>query len=96
MIISMKYHPYPPLRDMSSEMALEAVEFISALVSCIDYTYESLLVIGNIKEDVWWITNRFIRSIFKDYLDPTRSTSTKTSLDSDYQLRSTLIWGVIW
>ena len=50
---------------------------------------------GYIKEDVWGITNRIIRSIFGDYLAMTRSTVAKSSFESDYQLWSTLIWGII-
>ena len=76
-------------------MALKDVEFISSLVRCTDDTYELLLVGGNIKQDVWWITTRFIRSKFEYYLAPACSTTSKTSFDSDYQLRITLIWGVI-
>ena len=87
----MKYHPYPPLRTLTTEMTLKAVEFISALVTWIDDTYESLLVGGNIKEDVRWITFRFVRSIFEDYLAPARSKAAKTFFDSDSQRQITLI-----
>ena len=89
----MKYHPYPLLRTLTTEMTLKSVEFISALVTWIDDTYESLLVGGNIKEDVRWITFRFVRSIFEDYLAPARSKAAKTFFDSDSQRQITLIWG---
>ena len=52
MIITMQYHTYPPLRALATEMALKAVKFISAIVGWVDNTYESLFVLGNIKEDV--------------------------------------------
>ena len=45
-IISMEYQTYPLLRALATEMALEAVEFISALVRWIDDTYKLLLVGG--------------------------------------------------
>ena len=76
-------------------MSFKAVKFISALVRWTDNTHESFLEGGNTEKDVWWIKTRFIISIFEDYLDPERSTSAKTSFDSDSQRRSTLIWGVI-
>ena len=49
MIIAMQYQSYPPVRSLDTEMALKAVEFISALVRWIDDNYESLLAVGNIK-----------------------------------------------
>ena len=76
-------------------MEFKATEFISSLAMWIDDTYEFLLVGGNIKEDVLWITTQFIRSICEDYLAPARSTDAKTSFDSYSQRRSTLIWGEI-
>ena len=45
-IISMEYQTYPLLRALATEMALEAVEFISSLVRWIDDTYKLLLVGG--------------------------------------------------
>ena len=68
MIIVVQYQSYPPLRALATEMTLKAVKFISALFRWIDDTYESLLMGGNVKEDVWWIKTRVIRSIFEDYL----------------------------
>ena len=64
MVISVQYQPYPHIRALDTAMALKALEFISALVRWIDDTYESLLVGGNTKEDVWRITTRVIRSVF--------------------------------
>ena len=94
-IIAIQYQPYPPLRDLATEMALKVVKFISALFKWIVDTYKSLLAGGIIKEDVWWITTQVIRSSFKDYPDLECSAAAKTSFDSDYQLRSTLIWRLI-
>ena len=51
-IIAIKYQPYPLLRALATEMTLKAVELISVLISWIDDTYESLLAVSNIKEDV--------------------------------------------
>ena len=65
-IITMKYQSYPPLRPMTTEMALKNISFISAIVRWIDDNYESLQEGGNTKEDVWWIATRVIRSIFED------------------------------
>ena len=75
-------------------MTLKAIGFISTLVRWIDDTYELLLAGGNVKEDVWWITTRVIRSIIEDYRSPARSTVAKTSFDPDSQRQSTLVWGV--
>ena len=52
MIIAMQCQPHPPLRALTTEVALQAITFISALVMWIDDTYESILEGGNIKEDV--------------------------------------------
>ena len=95
MIIEMKYHTYLPLSSLATETALKAIRFISALFRWVDDTYKSLLAGGNIKEGFWWITTRFIRSIFEDYLAPERSTSARTSFDSNSQCQRTLIWGGI-
>ena len=76
-------------------MALEAIKFISTLVRWIDDDYEPLLVGGNVKEDIWWITTWVIRSTLEYYLSQERSTAAKTSFGSYSQHRSTLIWGVI-
>ena len=54
-------------------MTLKAIKFIFTLVIWIEYTYKLLLKGGNIKGDVWWITNRVIRSTFEDYLYLARS-----------------------
>ena len=89
----MQYQSYPPLRALATKMTLEAIGFISDLVRWIGDTYELLLLGGNVKEDVWWITIRVIRYIFEDYLSPVRSTAAKTSFGSDSQRQSTLIWG---
>ena len=64
MIITVQYNSYPPLRALATEMALKAIEFISALVSWIDDTYGLLLSGGTVKEYVWWIITLVIRSIF--------------------------------
>ena len=92
-IIEMQYHTYPTLRDLTTEIALKSVEFISALFRWIDDTYKSFLAGGKIKEDVWWITTRFIRYIFQDYLAPAHSTAANTSFSSKSQRRNTLIRG---
>ena len=76
-------------------MALRSVEFVSAILRWVDDTYESLLAVGNVEEDVWWINTRVIRSIFEDFLDPARATPTCTSFRSYPHLRKTLVWGVI-
>ena len=76
-------------------MGIRLVEFVSSLVYWVDDTYESLLLGFNSKEDMWWITTRVIISIFEDYLDPARYTTTRTSFESYPHRRSTLLWGVI-
>ena len=83
-IITMKYQYCPPLRALATAMLLEAVEIISDIFRWVEYTYKLLLTEVNVKEDIWWITTRIIRSIFEYYLSPSRSTSAKTSFDSDY------------
>ena len=93
MIITVQYNSYPPLRALATKMTLKAVGFISALVRWIGDTYELLLLGGNVKDDVRWITTQVIRSIFEYYLSPERSTAAKTSFGSDSQRQSTLIWG---
>ena len=95
LIIAEQYHRHPSLKALATEMALRSVEFVFALVRWVDGTYYSLLAGGNIKEDVWWITTRVIRSIFEGYLAPARDTPTRTSFVSDPHRRSTLVWGVI-
>ena len=77
------------------EMALSSVEFFSDLVYWVDDTFESLLDGRTVKEDVWWITTRVIRSIFEDYISPDTVTPTHTSFGSYTHRRSTLVWGVI-
>ena len=91
----MKYQYCPPLRALATAMLLEAVEIISDIFRWVEYTYKLLLTEVNVKEDVWWITTRIIRSIFEYYLSPSRSTAAKTSFDSDYCYQITLIWWVI-
>ena len=45
---------------------------------------------------MWSIAIRVIRSIFEDYMEPTRDTTTRTSFGSDPHRRSTLVCGVIY
>ena len=66
------------------------------IVSLFDDTYEYLLAGENFNEDFWWTNTRLIRSIFEDYLDPTRATITHISFGSYPHLRDTLVWGVIF
>ena len=49
MIWAMQCQPHPPLRALTTEMELQAIKFIYALVMWIDDTYESILEGGNIK-----------------------------------------------
>ena len=65
------------------------VKFVSDLVRWVDETYESLFAGENVKEYVWWITTRMIRSIFEDYLAPDKATPTHTSFGSDLHLQNT-------
>ena len=95
MIIAVQYQHYPPLWVLATEMTLKAVKFISDIDRWIDDTYELLLMGGNIKGYVWWITTQGIRSIFEDYLAQARYTSSKTSFGSYHQRRRNLIYGVI-
>ena len=95
LIIAEKYNHHPSLTALAIDMALRLVEFVSDLVHWVDDTYESLLAGGNAKEGVWWITTRVIRSIFEDYLAPSRATPTRTSFGSEPHRRNTLMWGVI-
>ena len=95
LIIAEQYQNHPSLKALDIDIALSLVEFVSDLVRWVDYTYNSLLAVGNVKEYVWWITTRVIRSIFEDYLDPARSNPTRTSSGSDPHFWSTLVWGVI-
>ena len=95
LIIAEQYQRHPSLKALATEMDIRSVEFVSALFRWVDYTYESLLAGGNVKEYVWWITTRAIRSIFEYYMAPARATPTRTSFGSDPHRRSTLVWGVI-
>ena len=95
LIIAEQYQRHPSLKALATEMDIRSVEFVSALFRWVDYTYESLLAGGNVKEYVWWITTRAIRSIFEYYMAPARDTPTRTSFGSDPHLCSTLVWGVI-
>ena len=76
-------------------MDLSSVEFVSDLFRWVDDTYEYIMTVGNVKEYVWWITTRVIRSIFEDYLAPYRDTPTCTSCGSDTHCWSTLVWVLI-
>ena len=95
LIIAERYQRHPSLKALATEMALRPIEFVSDLLRWVDYTYESLISGGNVKEYVWWITTRVIRSIFEDYLAPARATSTRTLFGSDPHFWSTIVWGVI-
>ena len=76
---------------MYKEIDLRLVELVSALVRWIDDTYESLLAGGNIKEYVWCITIRVIRSTFEYYLAPARDNTTRNSYESDPYRWNTLV-----
>ena len=89
------YKRHLSLKALATEMALRLVELLSSLVHWVDDTYESLIAVGNVKEYVWWITTRVIRSIFEDYMAPARATPTLKSFGSDPHHWSTLVWGVI-
>ena len=95
LIITEQYQCHPYLKALDTEMALILVEFVSALVCWVDYTYEYLISGGNAKEYMLWITTRVTRSIFEDYLDPNRDTSIRTYFGSDPHRRSTLVWVMI-
>ena len=69
-------------------MALKAVKLIYVISRWIDDTYDSLLVGGNIKEDVWWITTRVMSYVYEDYLYLARSTANETYFDAYSQCRS--------
>ena len=49
LIIAEKYQRHPSLKALATEMDLRLVEFVSALVRWVDYTYESLLTGGSVK-----------------------------------------------
>ena len=90
-----KYQRHPYLKVLATEMSLRQVQFVSALIRWVDGTYESFLAGGNVKEDVWWITTMAIRLIFGEYLDPARTTPTRTSFGSYPHRRITLVSDVI-
>ena len=79
LIIMEQYQSHMYLKGLVTEMDLRLVEFVSVLVRWVDDIFESLLDEVNGKEDVWWIATRDIRSIFEDYIYPSRATPTRTS-----------------
>ena len=91
LIIAEQYQRHPSLKSLATEMDIRSVEFVSALVSWVDYIYKSLLAGGNVKEYVWCITTRAIRSIFEYYMAPARDTPTRTSFVSEPHICSTLV-----
>ena len=95
LIIELAYCDYPSLAALANAILLKSVEFASSFVRWTDDTYENLTAGGNLKEDVWWITTKVMRSIFEDYLSPARATPTTTTFESDLFRKCTLLWGVI-
>ena len=70
LIIELAYNEFPSIAALANVIVLKSVEFVSAFVRWMDDTFESLTAGGNLKEDVWWITTKVMRSIFEDYLAP--------------------------
>ena len=95
LIIELAYNEFPTIAALANVILLKSVEFVSAFVRWTDDTFESLTAGGNLKEDVWWITTKVMRSIFEDYLAPARATPTTTSFESDLFRKCTMLWGVI-
>ena len=95
LIIELAYNEFPSIAALANVIVLKSVEFVSACVRWMDDTFESLTAGGNLKEDVWWITTKVMRSIFEDYLAPARATPITTSFESDLFRKCTMLWGDI-
>ena len=95
LIIEIAYQDHPALAALANSILLKSVEFAASFVRWTDDTYENLTAGGNLKEDVWWITTKVMRSIFEDYLSPARATPTTTTFESDLFRKCTMLWGVI-
>ena len=95
LIIELAYQDFPALSALANTILLKSIEFAASFVRWTDDTYESLTAGGNLKDDVWWITTKVMRSIFEDYLAPARATPTTTSFESDLFRKCIMLWGVI-
>ena len=94
LIIELAYQEFPALAALANVILLTYMDFAASFVRWTDDTYKNLTG-DNLKEDVWWITTKVMRSIFEDYLSPACATPTTTSFESNLFQKCTMLWGVI-